>query len=106
MAVCDVPSILYWEQIQEAFPSAKIILTVRDPEDWFRSINTTLTPLSIMVHRWSWMLRLLCLVFFQRTSQIDMLRLLLDQFMRKELLEEQTATRYEIYDNRYIRNIF
>jgi len=69
-------------------------LTYRDPEDWFRSINTTLTPLAFMVHRWSWMLKILCFVFYQRTSQIDLLRLLLDQFMRKELLEEKTAARF------------
>ena len=28
-AVCDVPSILHWEKIQEAFPEAKIIITHR-----------------------------------------------------------------------------
>lgn len=28
-AVCDVPSILHWEKIHEAFPEAKIIITHR-----------------------------------------------------------------------------
>ena len=51
VAVCDVPSILHWEKIHEAFPSAKIILTERDPESWYTSINTTLIPLATMVNR-------------------------------------------------------
>ena len=50
-AVCDVPSILYWREIQAAFPSAKVVLTVRDPGQWFTSINNTLVPLAIMVDR-------------------------------------------------------
>jgi len=94
VAVCDVPSILHWEKIHEAFPSAKIILTSRDPAQWYRSINTTLTPLAQMVNRWSWMMKVMCFVFYQRTSQIDLLKLLLDQFTRVELLEEDTATKF------------
>ena len=93
VAVCDVPSILHWEKIHEAFPSAKIILTSRDPAQWYRSINTTLTPLAQMVNRWSWMMKVMCFVFYQRTSQIELLKLLLDQFTRVELLEEDTATK-------------
>ena len=50
-AVCDVPSILYWREIHAAFPSAKLVLTVRDPGKWFTSINNTLVPLAIMVDR-------------------------------------------------------
>ena len=50
-AVCDVPSILYWREIHAAFPSAKVVLTVRDPGKWFTSINNTLVPLAIMVDR-------------------------------------------------------
>ena len=50
-AVCDVPTILHWQQIHAAFPQAKIILTHRDPELWHKSINTTLVPLATMVLR-------------------------------------------------------
>ena len=90
-AVCDVPSILYWTQIQAAFPRAKLILTVRDPGKWFTSINNTLVPLSMMVGRWSWMLKIIFFVFYGRTFQIELLRLLLDQFNKKELQEENSA---------------
>ena len=94
VAVCDVPTILHWEQIHAAFPDAKIILTHRDPDKWHQSINTTLVPLATMVTRWSWMLKIMCLVFYQRTSQIELLKFLLGQFTREELVEEKTAKEY------------
>ena len=90
-AVCDVPSILYWRQIHAAFPTAKLVLTVRDPSKWFTSINNTLVPLAIMVDRWSWMLKIICFVFYGRTFQIELLKLLLDEFNKKELWDEHSA---------------
>jgi len=94
VAVCDVPTILHWEQIHAAFPEAKIILTHRDPDKWHQSINTTLVPLATMVTRWSWMLKIMCLVFYQRTSQIELLKFLLGQFTREELVKEKTAKEF------------
>jgi len=96
-AVCDVPSILHWEQIHQAFPDAKIIITHRDPDKWHTSINTTLVPLATMVNRWSWMLKIMCFVFYQRTSQIELLKFLLEQFTKPELVEKKSAK--EFYSN-------
>ena len=64
----------------------QVVLTVREPGQWQRSINTALIPLSTMisrcpyttvagmegtsVSRWSWMLRLACLTLYGRSSQI------------------------------------
>uniref|UniRef100_H2XX94 Sulfotransferase n=1 Tax=Ciona intestinalis TaxID=7719 RepID=H2XX94_CIOIN len=36
-AVVDAPANLYWEQILEAYPDAKVILTIREEESWIRS---------------------------------------------------------------------
>ncbi|XP_077972780.1 uncharacterized protein LOC144428016 [Styela clava] len=39
-AVVDVPAFYFWEDIYNAFPDAKIILTVRENEDvWFKSLK-------------------------------------------------------------------
>ncbi|WP_141579120.1 sulfotransferase family protein [Actinomadura sp. WMMA1423] len=38
----DGPSAVYYRQLMEAFPNAKIILTVRDEERWYRSTHDTL----------------------------------------------------------------
>ncbi len=38
----DWPSTHYWEPLAAYYPQAKIILTVRDPEAWFRSFTDTI----------------------------------------------------------------
>ncbi|MEU6406746.1 sulfotransferase family protein [Streptomyces sp. NPDC046985] len=38
----DGPSTVYYRQLSQAFPDAKVILTVRDAEDWYRSTYDTL----------------------------------------------------------------
>ena len=38
----DIPTYLYYEKLMDAFPDAKVILTVRDPESWYRSASRTI----------------------------------------------------------------
>ncbi|MES2001731.1 MAG: sulfotransferase family protein [Pseudomonadota bacterium] len=38
----DWPGATFWREIVAAFPGAKVILTERDPEDWYRSIEQTI----------------------------------------------------------------
>jgi hypothetical protein len=38
----DWPGATFWREQAEAFPEAKVILTVRDPESWFRSTQETI----------------------------------------------------------------
>ena len=47
--------------------------------------------LTMMIYRWSWLLQLMCLVLYQRTGQIELLKILLDQFTKEELVEEDSA---------------
>ncbi|KAF2161926.1 hypothetical protein M409DRAFT_69449 [Zasmidium cellare ATCC 36951] len=41
-ATTDAPSILFWEELMEYYPSAKIILVERDVEKWVASISVLL----------------------------------------------------------------
>ena len=41
-SVVDGPPAIYYRQIMEAFPEAKMILTIRDAEGWYRSTHDTL----------------------------------------------------------------
>jgi hypothetical protein len=36
-ATMDWPTIYFWEQLAAAYPDAKIVLTVRDPDSWWHS---------------------------------------------------------------------
>lgn len=41
-ATVDYPGCYYWRELADAHPDAKIILSLRDPESWFRSVNETI----------------------------------------------------------------
>jgi Sulfotransferase domain len=38
-AITDVPTILFTEELVEAFPDAKVICTIRDPDSWWNSFK-------------------------------------------------------------------
>lgn len=41
-ASCDNPSCTFWKEQLEQYPDAKVILTVRDPESWYKSFHDTI----------------------------------------------------------------
>jgi hypothetical protein len=46
MAVSDHPCIVFWEELLEVYPDAKVILTVRYEVDvWYESVLTTIWPI-------------------------------------------------------------
>ena len=44
-AQVDWPGARYWRELVSHFSQARVILTVRDPDDWFDSVQATLAPL-------------------------------------------------------------
>lgn len=42
VATVDFPASNYWRELAEAYPDAKIILSVRDPERWYESTQATI----------------------------------------------------------------
>lgn len=51
-ASVDWPSAAYWRELIEAYPEAKVVLSVRDPEAWYRSVSETIYPVSYVIPRW------------------------------------------------------
>src|SRR6185436_1486507 len=43
-ATVDWPNCTYYAELAEAYPDAKVILTERDPEAWFKSTQETIFP--------------------------------------------------------------
>jgi hypothetical protein len=41
-ATVDWPGCYFWEELAEAYPKAKVILTVRDREEWYESVSGTI----------------------------------------------------------------
>jgi hypothetical protein len=51
-ASVDWPGAAYWRELVDAFPEAKIILTVRDPRRWFESAFKTIFGFPMRRHGW------------------------------------------------------
>ena len=43
-ACVDWPSAKYWREIAETFPDAPVILSIREPESWIKSVHNTILP--------------------------------------------------------------
>lgn len=41
-AVVDWPTTYFWRELTTLYPAAKVILTVRNPDDWYRSVTNTI----------------------------------------------------------------
>lgn len=38
----DYPACTYWRELAQRYPEAKVVLTTRDPDSWFESVNETI----------------------------------------------------------------
>ncbi len=44
-ATVDWPGAFFWRELSEFYPNAKILLTVRDSDSWYKSMENTILPL-------------------------------------------------------------
>ena len=51
-AAVDFPASVVWEELLEAFPDAKVLHTVRDPQDWWESTIETIATSGDRVDPW------------------------------------------------------
>jgi hypothetical protein len=40
----DWPGARFWRELADYYPNAKVILTIRDPDEWFDSVQATIAP--------------------------------------------------------------
>jgi hypothetical protein len=56
MAVTDVPCVTFWQELMDAYPEAKVVLTVRDSADvWYESVMQTIMNLLGTLYGNTWM---------------------------------------------------
>jgi hypothetical protein len=41
-ASCDWPSCTFYKELADYYPDAKVILSLRDPKSWYKSVNSTI----------------------------------------------------------------
>ena len=49
-AAVDWPAAAFWQELAAAFPDAPILLSYRDPDDWWRSAHATIFPSTLRAH--------------------------------------------------------
>lgn len=52
-ASVDFPSSTYYKELLARYPDAKVLLTVRDPDSWYKSASETIYPISTAAPRWA-----------------------------------------------------
>ncbi|KUI56234.1 hypothetical protein VP1G_03654 [Cytospora mali] len=78
-AVCDLPAAAFASELIEAYPKAKVILTVRDPDSWHSSTSKTVyqgikDPTSQIISHFDWafsLYRPMLLTLWDRLFQGD-----------------------------------
>jgi hypothetical protein len=50
-ATTDVPGCLFYDELAKHYPSAKVVLTIREPNTWFDSVQALLSPAFFAAHR-------------------------------------------------------
>lgn len=53
VAGVDFPFSVYFKSLLEAYPNAKVVLTVRDPLKWAESVRTTIAQIQEILMTWS-----------------------------------------------------
>ena len=41
-STCDMPASIYWQEQLKVYPNAKVVITMRDPESWYKSWMSTI----------------------------------------------------------------
>jgi len=59
-AAVDFPSASYWRELADHYPEAKVLLTVRSADSWWKSARSTIMEIGTVVPRWArrWIPRL------------------------------------------------
>ena len=51
-ATVDWPAVSYYRELADHYPDAKVILTIRDPDQWHASLKDALLPLRRVLPSW------------------------------------------------------
>lgn len=73
-AAMDFPASLFWRELLQRYPEAKVILTVRDPESWYRSYESTILTVMPSSRQLPFVTKVGYMMCFPNQSFISMLR--------------------------------
>ena len=100
----DAPACTFWRELADLYPAARILLSVRDPEDWFESTQTTVFGAAWKVQSQGTPMEAFfkACVFTDFGDQIHDRAFMLEQFARhtEEVIAQAPKGRLLVYDVR------
>jgi hypothetical protein len=84
-AIVDWPGASFWRELSAAFPDALVVLSVRDPEAWYRSASNSIFPVMDRVpppKRAAWIYALRKLLHDRFSYRLDDPTAMMDAFRR------------------------
>lgn len=83
-AIVDWPGASFWRELSAAYPGALVLLSVRDPEDWYKSASNTIfvTMQQLRADDNSWGGAVRKLLHDRFSNQIDDPTAMMDAFVR------------------------
>jgi hypothetical protein len=92
-AAVDTPTWIWWKELMEKYPDAKVILTMRDPDSWYKSMQR------ILLQRQAMLKNTVPNEFYQK--RIDMTDVILK---KSELLNPETFVDEEYTKALYLKH--
>ncbi|RYH07011.1 sulfotransferase family protein [archaeon] len=103
-ASTDVPSCTFWREQLQQYPDAKVILTVRDPERWYKSCMDTIFNMQASHPNCPWGVKV-CLALGQPTPRFkEMLeKIVFQKTMKGDWSKENVIKQYLVHNEAVIR---
>lgn len=107
-AAVDWPAAAYYERLMHAYPDAKVILTVRDPERWYESARATIYTVRDMASSplFSFFARLVPRLRYMRRAALMVAGLAWDDTFGGDFEDRERATRsFERLNGRVVERV-
>ena len=104
-STCDFPSSMFWKEQLDLYPNAKVVLTARDPEKWYKSCCDTIFQIMPSHPNTSLGIKIAMKLGFPAKGMGSMLdKLFHDYFMHREWSEAAVLKTYKEHNDNVLRS--
>ena len=104
-ASCDHPSCMFFEEQMKVYPDAKIILTIRDPDKWYRSCCDTIFRLIPESQSCSIGVRMFILFLFPKGATEFFYKNICQLFLQNQGFSKENCIRCFNEHNEYVKRV-
>eukprot|EP01031_Cornospumella_fuschlensis_P028079 gene28079-33906_t len=103
-ATMDFPASLFWRELLQRYPDAKVILTIRDPEGWYQSYKSTILTVMPSSRLLPFAIKIGYMMCFPNQSFISMLRSVFEiQAFQGSMCKENLLKCFQAHNEAVVR---